>query len=260
MTRTPSPPVVLVCANRVEDYLGTPGHMVRETYVRALTEISGAVPLLLPAIGDTFDLHDIARRVDGILLTGSFQHLQPARYGGKQLFTDNELDLGRDSTVLPLLDIVIHSDIPVLAICRGMQELNVACGGTLHQYVHDVPGHKDHRHNKEKTMPENYAHRAHLVHTQKGGLFAGWGMGDFHVNSLHEQAVDVVGKGLTVEGISDDGVVEAISHPGHSFAVGVQWHPEGDYKINPASATLFEKFGNAMREAAHGRKRKVINA
>lgn len=244
-----SAPVVLVCANRVEDYLGTPAHMVRDTYIKALTDVSVSVPLLLPAVGSAFDLRDILTHVDGVLLTGSFQHMQPARYGAAQQFTDNELDLGRDSTVLPLLDVLIELDIPVLAICRGMQELNVACGGTLHQKLHEMPGKHDHRHRKELSMPDNYLRRAHLVHPKPGGHFEKWGMADFHTNSLHEQGVEKLGKGLIVEGISDDGVIEAISHPAHRFAVGVQWHPEGDYASNPASAILFEKFGDALREA-----------
>jgi putative glutamine amidotransferase len=251
-------PVVLVSCNRIDSMHGTPAHVVRDTYIRALAELAHCTPLLLPATGAAIDAQDILGRVDGVLLTGGTRHLAPARYGVKQDFPDEQLDLERDAAVLPLIEAALKADIPFLGICRGFQELNVACGGTLHQHVRDLPGKHDHRMNRDLPITESYIRNTHPVRTQKDGLFEAWKMpAEFPVNTLHEQGIDRLGRGLNVEAISDDGLIEAVSMPGKRFVVGVQWHPEGSYAVRPTDARLFEEFGRALRsvEAASARSR-----
>ena len=241
-------PIVLVCCDHIQNYRGTAAHVVRDTYIRGLVRLSGATPILLPMIGAAFDPHVLLDMVDGILLTGSNSNIAPSHYGAEQEFDDDLIDNARDMTTLPLLRIAGERDVPVFAICRGFQELNVACGGSLHQFIHDLPGKKDHRHSRDLTMSENFHNHAHKMKTQKGGLFEKWGMPpEFFVNSLHAQGVDRLGDGLMAEGISDDGVIEAVSMPDKSFVVGVQWHPEGDCFINPPSGKVFEEFGKALQ-------------
>lgn len=240
-------PIVCIPGNII-DYGGLPGHIIRDTYVRAVVELIGGIPLMIPAIGEAFDLNEIADRVDGILLTGSPSHVQPARYGAKQVFDDKELDTRRDATTLPLIRQAIEMDKPVMAICRGFQELNVVMGGTLHQRVHELPGKKDHRGGKEKPLRAIYETTAHGVTVQKGGVFERLGLpAQFSVNSLHQQGVDKLGDNLVVEAISDDGVIEAVSVPNKRFILGTQWHPEGDWYLNDSSKTILSGFAAALR-------------
>lgn len=245
----PKTPVVLICGNRVSDWKGTPAHVVRDTYVRALVGISRCMPLIIPSIGKDFDLGRVKACVDGILLTGSYSHVSPELYGAERAFGEEYVDQSRDDTALPLVRAAIAADMPVFAICRGFQELNVACGGTLHQDVHALPGSRhSHRERKGLSMRENFEQPAHRMIVQKGGLFEKWGLpAEFGVNSLHTQAPDTIGKGLFVEAVSDDGIIEAASMPGKRFVVGAQWHPEGDCFVSPVSARLFEEFGKALR-------------
>jgi putative glutamine amidotransferase len=242
-------PVVLIACNREASVRGTPAHFVRDTYIKAVTEVANAQPLLLPATGAAFDLAANREFIAGILLTGSPSHVSPACYGAAQEFPDEDLDKARDRTALPLIEQAIAQDVPLLAICRGFQELNVSRGGTLHQFVHKLPGKLDHRPKKELTVMENYLARAHDVEFRKGGLFEKWAMPPrFGVNSVHTQGVDKLGDGLHVEAIAPDGLIEAVSLPGKKFIFGTQWHPEGDCFINPANRKVFEEFGKALRE------------
>jgi putative glutamine amidotransferase len=244
-------PIVLVCCNRLENFPGTPAHVVRETYIRALIEISGCIPLLLPVIGAAFDITKIIDRIDGILLTGSSSHVSPTCYGGKREFEDKYLDTTRDEMTVPLIKAAVEADLPLFAVCRGFQELNVACGGTLHQYLHKIPGTLDHRSKEDLTLLENLHNHAHKVKSQIGGLFEKWALPkEFSVNSLHTQGADKIGKDLHVEAICEDGIIEAISMPGKRFVMGTQWHPEGDCFINAPCGRLFEEFGKTLHEKA----------
>jgi putative glutamine amidotransferase len=160
-------------------------------------------------------------------------------------------DPARDAVALPLLRAAVKADLPVLAICRGIQELNVALGGTLHQNLHLVPGRLDHRAPKIEALDERYAHRAHSVALTAGGVFEKLaGARELTVNSLHSQGIDRLGSRLFVEGIAPDGQIEAVSLPQARFIVGVQWHPEFRFADDPFSAKLFAAFGVACREYA----------
>ncbi len=239
-------PIVLISSN-VIDYTGSPGHIVRETYIRSLLDISGAMPLGLPSIGRDFRFDDVRDVISGIVLTGSITNVAPACYGDNQTFDDNLLDLARDATTLPLIRMAAEANIPLLAICRGFQEMNVAFGGSLYQKVQEEPGMMDHRHNPSFSILQAYEARHHAVTAQSGGLFERIGItGRFDVNSVHVQGAKDLGHGLFVEAVADDGLVEAISVPGHKFALGLQWHPEGDTHISAQSRKIFEGFGQAI--------------
>lgn len=243
---TKKKPVVCIPCNII-DTDGIPMHAVRDTYIRALTELADCLPLLIPAIGGKFDFSDIATKVDGVLLTGSPSHVAPSCYGAEQKFGNEELDLARDATTLPLIRQVLAMDKPMIAICRGFQELNVATGGTLHQKVHELSDKLDHRSRKELPLAERYRMQAHKVTSQKGGWFEKIGLpAEFPVNSLHQQGIDRLGKGLHVEALAEDGLVEAISLPQKRFVMALQWHPEGDFDINPTSKKILEAFGKAL--------------
>lgn len=240
-------PIVLIPCNRVS-YQDTFAYIVKQQYMHPLLEIVKCTPLLIPAIGKDFDFRSVMESVDGILLTGAPSHVSPSHYNAEQEFEDEYLDNLRDDITLPLLRAAIAKDIPVFAICRGFQELNVACGGTLHQYVHKLPGKLDHRQKTDIPLGECYLHQAHQVRLESGGLFEKWGLpAAFSVNSVHTQGINKLGTGLRVEAVAEDGLTEAISMPGKKFIMGTQWHPEGDYTVNAPNARLFEEFGKAIR-------------
>ena len=232
------------CARPVNDH---PYHVVADKYVRAVAETVGGLPLLIPALGPNVDAADLVGRFDGLLLTGSRSNVEPHHYDGSPSREGTAHDAQRDATTLPLIRAAVATGLPVLAICRGIQELNVALGGTLHQLVHEVPGRRDHR-SIPGTTEEKYAHPAHPVALTKGGLFERLaGATEITVNSLHSQGIDRLAPGLVVEGVAPDGQIEAVRAEGADFVVGVQWHPEFRIGDNPVSAALFAAFGAACR-------------
>lgn len=240
-------PIICIPCNIIE-FDGTKAQSVRDTYIRALVEISGCNPLLIPALTDGIDAADIAARVDGFLFTGARSHVSPQCYGGEQHFSDDFIDDARDSTTIPLLRKAQELDKPVIAICRGFQELNVALGGTLNQKVHETEGYFDHRGRDGMRPPEIFELQAHKVRRENGGWFEKMGMPEeFTVNSIHEQGIEKLAPALQVEAVSEDGLIEAVSHRDRKFIVGTQWHPEGDWHINPTSRKLFETFGSVLR-------------
>ena len=222
---------------------------VRDTYIRALVEVANCNPLLVPVLEDGIDAEDLVKRVDGFLLTGARSHVNPDCYGHQRTFEDSFLDNARDATSIPILKAAIASDKPIMAICRGFQELNIAMGGTLNQSLHTTPGRMDHRASPELTTMEKFERRAHKVMVHKGGWFEKMGLpAEFTVNSIHEQGIDKLGNGLQIEATSEDGLIEAISLPGKTFVVGTQWHPEGDWPINPSSRRILASFGEVFRQ------------
>jgi putative glutamine amidotransferase len=239
-------PVICIPANVIH-YQDCVTYAVKDQYVRPIVEALGGIPLIIPAIGKDFHLKDIADKIDGLLLTGAPSHVSPEYYGAKRKFRETDLDEKRDATSIPVIKDAIALDIPLFAICRGFQELNVALGGTLHQHVHKLEGKLDHRGNKELPPKERYEELKHVVHSQKGGMFERIRMPqEFAVNSLHQQGIDRIGKGLHIEAISEDGLIEAVSIPDKSFILGMQWHPEGNFGSNAASKTLFQEFGRVL--------------
>jgi putative glutamine amidotransferase len=232
-----------------------PYHAVGEKYIDAVARAAGGLPLLVPALGAALDMADLVARLDGLFLTGSPSNVEPHQYGGAPSRPGTAHDAQRDATTLPLIRAAVGAGLPVLAVCRGIQELNAALGGTLHQLIHELPGRRDHR-SPPGTIDEKYAYTAHPVSLTPGGLFARLaGTTELMVNSLHSQGIDRLAPGLAVEAVAPDGQIEGVSAPAARFVVGVQWHPEHRAAENAFSAALFDAFGAACRVRAAARLR-----
>ena len=225
-------------------------HCVGEKYIAAVAEAADAVPVLVPALGEQH-LGEWLDSFDGILFTGSPSNVEPHRYQGPPSDPDTWHDPHRDSTTLPLIPAAIAAGLPVLGICRGFQEMNVAFGGSLWPKLQEVPGYADHREDKDAPLDEQYG-PAHDVALAEGGeLQRLAGAPRIRVNSLHSQGVQRLGSGLVVEGVADDGVIEAFRvGAAPEFAIAVQWHPEWKAMNNPFSRVLFGAFGDAARQRA----------
>jgi putative glutamine amidotransferase len=223
-------------------------HVVGEKYIEAVSAGADAVPVLVPAIGPELDLGVLLDACDGLLLTGSESNVEPHQYGGPDSVPGTLHDPDRDATTLPLIPRAIAAGLPVLAICRGFQEMNVAYGGTLWQRVHEVPGHMDHRDDEALPLDEQYG-PAHEVILEPGGLLRKIaGCDRLQVNSLHWQGVQRLGNALTVEARAPDGLIEAFRVADTpTCALGVQWHPEWQFSGNQFSRALFAAFGRACR-------------
>ena len=226
-------------------------HTVAEKYPKALIETVGCLPIVIPAIGAAIDIREILDLLDGLLLTGSPSNVHPSHYDGAPSAEGTLHDPARDATTLPLIREAVRRDLPIFAICRGIQELNVALGGTLHQRLHEMPGRISHR--PKKDQPGGPYGPAHPVRLTPGGLLAALaGTGEAMVNSLHSQGIDRPAPGLVVEAVAPDGQIEAVSLPKARFIVGVQWHPEYKPLENALSTALFSAFGRACHAAKAG--------
>ncbi|WP_255448496.1 gamma-glutamyl-gamma-aminobutyrate hydrolase family protein [Telmatospirillum sp. J64-1] len=229
---------------------GLPFHATPEPYITAVAEGSGCLPVLLPALGAAMDPARILPRIDGLVLTGSKSNVDPALYGAGNLPPAPPYDAARDSTTLPLIRAAIAAGVPLLAICRGIQELNVALGGSLHPRLHQVPGRFDHR--PKGDVPDERFALAHPVRLTPGGLLHRLaGTEEAMVNSVHGQGLDRLGEGLAVEAMAEDGTIEAVSVTGApAFALGLQWHPEWRFAEDRLSTAIFRAFGEAVRQRA----------
>lgn len=251
-------PVVGVSACLREMHSNLYSHATNQRYIDALHEVSGAMPVIIPALGDKTDHAELLTRLDGIVLTGSPSNVEPHHYDTPRAADDIKHDPARDATTLPLIRMAVQMGVPVFAVCRGIQELNVALGGSLHQFVHKLPGKRDHRSDKAAPAARKVA-LAHWVTLTPGGMLAKLtGQERVMINSLHAQACDRVAPGLIVEALSDDGIVEAISAPdAPGYVLGVQWHPEAIYGEDRLSNDLFGLFGEAVHAYARGENRQA---
>ncbi|MBO0905624.1 gamma-glutamyl-gamma-aminobutyrate hydrolase family protein [Jiella sonneratiae] len=242
-----NPPLVAVPAD-VRDFEKYRWHASPDTYLKALVRVAGAVPVIVPAMIGEIDLAAVLDRVDGVLTTGSASNVHPERYGVEPSPSFEPFDRDRDALTDALIGQSLARGLPLLAICRGHQELNVAFGGTLQTEIQELDGRMDHRAITHEDQRERYATR-HDVAVTPGGLLASVvGAGPIRVNSLHRQAIDRLGDGLAVEATAPDGTIEAVSVRGaKSFALGLQWHPEFWAESDAPSAAIFEAFGAACR-------------
>lgn len=225
-----------------------PFHMVGEKYLKAVWEGADAYPVSLPSLADDFDVLAILHRLDGLLLTGSPSMIEPRHYLGDPSEPGTWHDPERDLASLALIPAAIRVGMPLFAICRGFQEMNVAFGGTLHQKVHEVPGYGMHKENPDDPLDVQYGPSHDVIFEADGLLARLTGHARTTVNSLHSQGVDRLGEGLVVEARAEDGLIEAfvVGHaPG--FNLSVQWHPEWQVRDNPDSMALFRAFGEACR-------------
>lgn len=242
------PLVGISCCTKLFGTYGTPNHAASDTYVQAVEKVMGAVPILIPASGDSADVETLVSRLDGVILTGSRSNVQPRLYEGRPHPEGTPEDEKRDATTMRLIRAAIRAGIPLFAICRGLQELNVALGGSLHQRLQDLAGRMDH----STPLHPNARIRigkAHQVRVVPGSwLHRLTGLGSLNVNSLHNQGIDRLGAGLAEEAVAPDGTIEAVRLPAATaLTIGVQWHPEYDIATDAVSRKLFAAFGAAVR-------------
>jgi putative glutamine amidotransferase len=240
-------PIVAIAAD-YKEIDGYRWHAAAETYLKAVIVGVGGIPLIVPALGEAIDLNALLARVDGVLLPGSRSNVHPSRYGELPTPDAEPYDPRRDATTLPLIRAAIERGVPVFAICRGMQELNVALGGTLIPEVHQLEGRHDHRAPVADDQDVRFAIRQDVAILPGGTLANVLGAGTIQVNSLHRQAVGRLAGRLAVEATARDGTIEAVrvvDAPG--FAIGVQWHPEYWVDSDRPSSKLFAAFAEAIR-------------
>jgi len=249
--RAHKPLVWLPACHRHLDLSDPGGYTVlADRYAAAVTAL-GLQPVLYPMAGAA-DVAELLPTVDGVLLTGSPSNVEATRFGGAALPTDL-LDPRRDALTMALVPAAIAAGTPLLGVCRGLQEINVALGGSLHQQVHAQAGMMDHR-EPEGDLEAQFATR-HQVQLVPGSAFAQWaGAASAMVNSLHGQGIKRLGHGLVAEAHAPDGLVEGVRvERAPAFAFGVQWHPEWRHESNAFYARTLEAFAQACAE--HRRRR-----
>jgi len=242
------PLIGISCCNKLFGTSQIPNHAASDYCVRAVVEVADGIPVLLPAIGNCISAHQWLSRLDGILLTGSRSNIAPYHYDGPAHENGTPEDPARDATTLPLIRAAISAGVPILAICRGFQELNVALGGSLHQSLAILPGRLNHAPAQGDESDKRFQ-KAHSVEFQQTGILCNLGRcREVLVNSLHYQGIDRLADTLRVEAIAPDGTIEAVHRKDdRGFALGLQWHPEFDFATDAISSGIFAQFGRAAR-------------
>ncbi|ALG89860.1 MULTISPECIES: gamma-glutamyl-gamma-aminobutyrate hydrolase family protein [Actibacterium] len=243
-------------------------HLINDSYEvhaggamnsEAVAEVSGAMPLLIPADPRFVTVAELLETCDGFLFTGGRPNVHPEEYGEDPTEAHGAFDRARDSIALPLIRALVERGQPLLGICRGFQEVNVAMGGTLYPEIRELPGRMNHRMPPDGTVEEKFALR-HMVRFSEGGPFARlFGATEVMTNTLHGQGIKTPGARIVVDGYAPDGTPEAIyvkDAPG--FTMSVQWHPEYNAACDPVSRPLFEAFGEAVRQWAECRRAPVL--
>jgi len=240
----------------VKNFEGNPFHVVGEKYINAIAHGCQCYPVLLPAMGKgsqlraltpEFDIEKIIGNLDGLFLPGSVSNVNPVLYGKTLETPDLPVDHQRDNTTLSMIKSAVNQGVPLLAVCRGFQELNVAFGGTIHQQVHEVSGYMDHREDISLEKEKQYEHAHEISIVENGVLHGLWGSTEARVNSLHGQGIDKLADGLFVEAFAADVLIEAVSvENAGSFTLGVQWHPEWGFWKDKLSGVIFSAFANAV--------------
>jgi putative glutamine amidotransferase len=243
-------PVVLMSMG-AQERKGHDYQVMTKKYMSPLVELAGCVPLLAPTCFGTDDLEQYLSMVDGVYLTGAGSNIDPALYGQENLTPNKAQDQDRDNFDLPLIRAALAMGLPLFGICRGMQEMNVALGGDMHQKLYEIEGINDHREDDTTPPAEQYAdiHSVRLV--PNTWLAALMEQAEIPVNSLHGQGIKTLGKGLQPLAHAEDGLIEAFHLPeAAQFTLGVQWHPEWQAAQNPHSVRIFQAFGEACRARA----------
>lgn len=222
-------------------------HMAGEKYLRALREAADALPVMMPSLEPPLDYWPLLDRLDGLFLTGAYSNIEPHHYSDEASYPGNVHDPARDATTLSIVRAAVERGLPVLAVCRGLQEVNVALGGSLYQKVHEAGPFADHRENNADPLDVQYG-LAHPVALSPGGILArAAGTETEMVNSLHGQGIRDVAPGLVIEARAPDGLVEAVRlDSDKQFLLAVQWHPEWKVLENPFYTQIFKAFAEAM--------------
>lgn len=229
-------------------------HLVGQRDLRAIAEVADALPLMFAGAPSITDIDALLGAVDGVLLTGARANVHPVCFGAEPDPRHEPYDRDRDAMALPLIEACVARGVPLLGICRGFQEMNVAFGGSLHPEIRELPGRMNHRMPRlanGEIHPDPqvvFADRHEVRLATDGHLAKLFGCDTIRVNSLHGQGILEPGKQVIVEGVAEDGTIEAIRIAGaRSFALGVQWHAEYDPQSNPINRALFGTFGAALR-------------
>lgn len=246
-------PVVGIIAN---SYVINDDYVVQATgrmNIDAVAEVTGALPIAIPSLPAATDIPALMQACDGFVFTGGRPNVHPEEYGHAETEAHGFFDRDRDRLVLPLIRACLEAGLPMLGICRGFQEFNVAMGGTLHPEIRDLPGRMNHRMPPDGTLEEKFALR-HEITLTPGGKFARiFGSDAVMVNSLHGQGIEAPGDRIVIEGTAPDGTPEAIYIDGApGFALAVQWHPEYEAHVDPVSRPLFAAFGDAVARWSAG--------
>ncbi|HET9069692.1 MAG TPA: gamma-glutamyl-gamma-aminobutyrate hydrolase family protein [Amaricoccus sp.] len=224
-----------------------PVQAVGVSNIEAVADLTGGIPLMVPALPRIGAISDLIEACDGFVLTGGRPNVHPSHYGQQPTEKHGAFDPDRDAVTLPLIRECVARGVPIFGICRGFQEFNVAFGGTLHPEIREIPGRMNHRMPPDGTLEEKFEHR-HVVNLSDGGAFHRvLGAREVMVNSLHGQGILDKGGRIVIEGFAPDETPEAIiveAAPG--FAMAVQWHPEWNAANDPVSRPLFQAFGAAV--------------
>ncbi len=221
-------------------------HAVAEKYLIALDRVANVMPILIPSVYDLLNTEELFDRIDGLLLPGSVSNIEPHNYNDFPVDDSDARDSHRDNTALKIIRDAIKYNTPVLGICRGFQEINVALGGALHQRVANEYDLMDHRAPENKELFEQFE-IAHEINLVKGGLLnKAVGKEKITVNSLHIQGIKKLGKNLKIEATASDGLIEAFRlDEKNKWMLGVQWHPEWQTEKSSSYTAIFQSFGRA---------------
>jgi putative glutamine amidotransferase len=218
-------------------------------YARPALALGDAAALLVPNLSDLMTAREVAPRLDGLMLTGSPSNLDPERYGeAGSSEADGPFDPGRDAMTAGLIEAMVEAGKPVFGICRGIQEINVAFGGTLRRDASSSADLMAHHAPVEAGFEDMFEHVHEVSLVQGGVLNRRLDADKIMVNSVHYQALDRLGEGLRAEAHAPDGVIEAVAaRPNGAPVLAVQWHPEWRWEERPASAAFFRLMGEALR-------------
>jgi putative glutamine amidotransferase len=249
MSPSASRPVLgLVCCTRTVGV--EPAQAVMNRYLEAALAFADAAALLAPSLPGLMSAHELAPRLDGLLLTGSPSNVAPEQYGQDAPDAEGPFDPGRDQMSTALIEAMLELGKPVFGVCRGLQELNVAFGGSLRRDMSCSPDLIAHHAPEHAGFEEMFAHEHEVSLTPGGVLARAFGRDRLSVSSVHYQGVDRLGAGLTAEALAPDGVVEAVSAEVNGAPVlAVQWHPEWNVQADPSSQAFFRLLGRALRGA-----------
>jgi putative glutamine amidotransferase len=238
-----------------------PAHAAGSMNCQAVAEVSGAVPMIVPSCPSLIDVEDLLASCDGFLFTGGRPNVHPEEYGESETEAHGAFDRSRDRVALPLIRACVERGLPILGVCRGFQEVNVAMGGTLYPEIRDLPGRMNHRMPPDGTLEEKFELRHTVTFSENGPFHQLLGAQEVMTNTLHGQGIKEAGERVVIDGFAPDGTPEAIyikDAPG--FSLSVQWHPEYRAGEDPVSRPLFEAFGEAAKAWAAGERPQILKS
>jgi len=227
----------------------------------AVSEVSHGLPLIVPTDPEFVSVGELLETCAGFVFTGARPNVHPEEYGEDATDAHGDFDRARDAITLPLIRACVDRGQPILGLCRGFQEVNVALGGSLYPEIRDLPGRMNHRMPPDGTLEEKFALRHEVSFTEGGPFHRLMGAQVVMTNTLHGQGIKEPGPNVVIDGVAPDGTPEATyvkDAPG--FTLAVQWHAEYQAGDDPVSRPLFEAFGDAARAWAEGRRPVPVSA